>query len=167
MKPPTDAGKAFYATGVFTMDSIDQLNIAKNAAAAFARRELAASMKAKIEAVLMNYAKRIKTASGESKYEELTLDVSREIVNDSIYGAKVVQNDMREYKDKFLFFTLVRVGFDGVAKALHKAAEKEFQEVQDNAEEAFAQLDKILDKEEKNIKGDSVGNADLPVPAEE
>ena len=170
LNPPTEPGKAFYATGIYTMDNPEEIALAKKTAAARARAELAASLKAKIQSLLEDYAKKMTTASGKKAFEKLTMSVMREVVNQDIYGARVVKNEIKKYKDQLLFYALVKVGFDGVAKAIHNTAKKEFEELGQHAQEGFDKLDKLLGngltEQSNNVvqtKGD--GTPELPVPA--
>ncbi|MCD4656629.1 MAG: hypothetical protein K8S87_03695 [Planctomycetes bacterium] len=144
LNPPMEPGMAIFGTGTFTMDSIDELQLGRTAAAAAARREIAESMKVKLQGVLKNYAKKIVTAEKKTKYEQLTQDVMRQIVDNTIHGAVIQQQDIKPYEGKLLVFVLVRIGFDGVAKGLSDATRKEFEEVEENAAEAFAEMDELL-----------------------
>ena len=151
--PPLEDGKAFFATGVYVFNTIDELGMAKKAAAARAREELAASMKAKIQSLLESYGKKVVTASGKKMFESFTMDVMRQMVNQDIYGAKIVKSDIYEYKGEHLYYTLVRVGFDGVSKALHKAAQEEFnKDPRPNA--GYIDQTLYLPKTEANIDAD-------------
>ena len=156
LNPPKEPGLAIFGTGTFTMDGMDELQLGLTAASANARREVAESLKVKIQGVLKSYAKKIVTPSKKTLYEQLTVDVMRQIVDNSIHGAAIAQREIVEHDGKLLVFVLVRIGFGGVAKALTDSTRKEFEEVEANAAEAFAEMDAILAAQsEKSFVTDS------------
>jgi len=164
MNPPKEPGVAIYGTGVFTMENIDELQLAKNAAAAAARREIAESMKVTLQGVLKNYMRKIQTPSGKTQYEQLTQDVMRQIVDNTIHGAVIQKQEIKPSEGKYIFFSLVRIGFDGVAKALSDATKKEFEEVEENAAQAFAEMDELLTKNAQNGASSKPYLSEAPTP---
>ncbi len=144
LNPPSEPGVAIYGTGTFTMENIDELQLAKNAAAANARREIAESLKVTIQGVLKSYSKKIVAPSKKTMFESLTQDVMRQIVDNTIHGATIKHQSIEPYQNKYLFFSLVRIGFDGVAKAMSDATRQEFEKVEENAAKAFDEMNELL-----------------------
>ena len=122
LSPPVEPGAAIFGTGVYTMENIDELQLAKNTATAYARQEIAKSLQVTIQGVLKSYSKKIITPSKKAMFEQLTQEVMREIVDNKIHGAVIQKQEILPYEGKFLFFALVRIGFDGVAKAMSDLA---------------------------------------------
>ena len=145
LSPPVEPGVAIYGTGVFPMADPQEITMAKTAAAATARREIADSMKVTIQGVLKSYSKKIVAPSKKTMFESLTQDVMRQITNNEIYGAAIQKQAILKDKDgSYLFFALVRIGFDGVAKVMSDSTRKEFEKVEENAAKAFDEMNDLL-----------------------
>ena len=162
INPPKEPGKFFYSTSGYTFDkstvdptlyssdssdSIDSFGIA----AARARQEIAASLKAKIESVLKDYSEKITYASGKTHYNGWGNPL-RALVNNDIYGAQLTLQEILKIDDEYVIFTLLKIGFDGVAKVLLDEAKKEFQEVRENPDKAFLMLKELLIKDTTSLE---------------
>ena len=153
--PPSEPGIAFFGVGV--VEHVNNVGLAKSAAEKRAIAELAGVLNTQIKEAVKDYMRSIVANSGDSEEEQLIQRVSIATVNQSISGA-VVKNRARGAKnDKGIrpFYAIARIGFDSVAANLHKAVKENIQQVKANADDAFAELDGLLKKQQETstLKG--------------
>lgn len=159
MNPPSEVGQAFYGTGSSTYKSTAGQQRAFSAADAAARRQIADTMKTTIKGATKSYARQVLTDMGDVAEEALSQDVTVALTNFVLSGAAIVKHDA--YYDPATKLTTVyslsRIGFDSVAESLHNEMSKRVEQVQRNAESAFADLDRMLEDEQRKQAGTTTG----------
>lgn len=151
---PSEPGQAFYGVGSTAVKSATALRLAQQTAATMARRQIADTMKTTIQGATKSYARQILTNDGEVHEESFSQDVTRAVTNFTASGITIVEYRVSKKADPKtglrMCWALARIGFDSVAESLHNETAKRIEAVRRNADEAFADLDRMLkDEQEK------------------
>ena len=143
---PAEPGNAFYGVGVGTFKSPALMQNGFQQADTAARRQIADTMEVTIQAATMRYMRQIVTELGEVAEEALAQDVSRSVTNTKLSGVEIVKRAsvFDERSGLYIVYSLARIAFDSVAETMHREMAQRVEKVRQNAENAFADLDRLL-----------------------
>lgn len=148
---PSDPGNAFYGVGVGSFRNPALMQNGFQQADTAARRQIADTMRTTIQAATKRYMRQVVIPSGEIVEEALAQDVSRSVTDIAISGAAIVKRDTAydPNRDMHVVYSLARIAFDSVAENMHRELADRVEQVRQNADNAFAELDKLLAEESK------------------
>ena len=142
VKPPVEPKKAIYAIGTVTMKNIDELQLAKVAAAAIARREILRSLQTSMIKVISSYTEKIKIKVQKEKFKSLSHDFVKKVSDLVEIPTLHVKNEIIHTEGKLILFSLIKINFDKISEIFSEAQQKEFEEIGDEAKEAFDEMKK-------------------------
>lgn len=148
---PSEPGQAFYGVGVGSFRNPALMQNGFQQADMAARRQIADTMQVTIQAATKRYMRQVVTPEGDVAEEALAQDVSRSVTDIAISGAQIVKRDTAydERSDTHIVYSLAKISFDSVAQNMHNELANRVEQVRANADEAFAELDKLLVEDQK------------------
>ncbi len=142
-----DHGKAFYGVGAST--GLSNVQLRRTAAETNARADLARMFRTKIEDMVSVYARAVQSGEQSAISEEaFTQQVTRGLTEMELSGTTIV--DHYYDVDSKTEFALARLDVDGFKNSLDKMKELNEEvknQVKFNAEKAFEELDKQINKD--------------------
>lgn len=149
---PSEPGRAFYGVGVASYKTHTGVQLAKDAAELSARQQIAATIESTVQGMVQRYAEQVLTAEGDVVEESLSRSVARTIVDNVMRGVEIVKFESGprdEHNGTYPLFALARISFDSVAENLHDEVGRRVEAVRERADEAFAELDRMLEQEQE------------------
>jgi hypothetical protein len=115
LKDWVDAAPPGCAVGTAPMPDRTMRSMASTASGSMARAELARQMKTKIEGMLKTY-QNMQTKDGKISSEQDITNVTRDIVNQDMYGTRLIKTEQR----KDVFYALVCIDPSALEEAIGK-----------------------------------------------
>jgi hypothetical protein len=163
VSPPKQPGQAFYGTGVATFDNPSFMSNAKSTAELRARQQIAETMRTTIEAAVKTYQRRIDTPEGDVAEEGLSQSVARSVTDITLSGVAIEKAEVKENPEGgYNYYVLAKIGFDAVADNLHSEMSEKVEQVRQNADEAFDELDRLLEDQQEQQADDAPAGGELP-----
>jgi len=142
LDPPSDPGVAFYAAA--SGRAKGHRSLALTDAEQSARVALARSLDTTVQAVFKRYMAEVVGDEQEGVDEALVEDVARSLTNVRLSGMVIEKTYPTESGE---WWALARISFDDVATIIKRSAKKHLRAVRQNADEAFQELDRLLEEE--------------------
>jgi hypothetical protein len=142
---PGDAGKIFYGRG--EASNIGNHSLLATTADNRAIADLAKTMRVGVQALMRDYMASTSAADQESS-EQHVENVQKTVVNETLSGVQII--DRCEVQGNGVFYSLAKLDVNAFTTAIdkHKELSQKMKEyVRANAEKAFGELDKEINKQ--------------------